>query len=370
MNIPNPTNNDKIMNSKEFNDVKNYYIKIYYTNNKDLLIICYNIQKLDGVKYKIKLNIQDIHNINPIFNDFNHIEEFFELILDLINKDKISIYKYPDNNLLFSFTMPDGQKKDVKIDLLLQKEKTNNTSEYIKVLSKVITNLRDKNNNNTREIEELKEEMKELKNLILKYHNNENKKNAFGEKCFYCGQSKAFKRCLCKKYICDYCILYNENIKCRNECFLFNNNTNKLNAYYNISKFPLPKNFEAKIHFIKVDMIRVGITFDSNIINEKDGYLDSPPYNIFYKSNGVKRFYAYGKGWIDLTTLNKCFKDNDYLIIKVTNGELSYILNGEDLGNSFSLNQKDINSKKIFLLIHRIETESQCELKYISEILD
>ena len=369
MNAPKPSN-DKIISSKEFNDVKDHYIKIYYTNNKDVFIICYNTQKLDGIKYKIKLNIQDIHNINPIFKDYNDIEEFFELIIGLINEDKISIYKYPDNNLLFSFTMPDDKKNDIKIDILLPKEKTNNPSEYIKVLSKVIVDLRDKNNDNTREIEELKEEMNKLKNLVLKYHNNEIKKNAVGEKCFYCQQPKAFKKCICKKYICDNCILYNENIKCRSECFLFNNNTNKLNSYYNISKFPLPKNFEAKIHFIKVDMIRVGITFDSNIINEKDGELDSPPYNIFYKSNGAHKFYAYGKGWINLTTLNKLFKENDYLIMKVRDGKLSYILNGEDLGNSYGLNQKDIDSKKMFLLIHRREEESQCELKYVCEILD
>ena len=117
-------------------------------------------------------------------------------------------------------------------------------------------------------------------------------------------------------------------------------------------------------------MIRVGITFDTNIINEKNENLDSPPYNIFYKSQNIKRFYVHDKGWINLTTLDKCFKENDDLIIKVKNGELSYLLNGTDLGNSYTLNQEDIDSKKMYLLIHRRESDSQCELKYICEIID
>ena len=59
-------------------------------------------------------------------------------------------------------------------------------------------------------------------------------------------------------------------------------------SHYQISKFPLPKNFKAKIHFIKVDSfeaVRVGITFDSNIINEKRYNYDEPPYKIYYKGN-------------------------------------------------------------------------------------
>ena len=140
-------------------------------------------------------------------------------------------------------------------------------------------------NKNNKEIKELKEEMEKIKEILAKYEKNqnfynENKQNN-KELCLCCGNEKCLNKCICGKLFCNKCISNNKNIQCIRNCYLFDNNLNKMTSHYQISKFPLPKNFKAKIHFIKVDSfeaVRVGITFDSNIINEKRYNYDEPPY--------------------------------------------------------------------------------------------
>ena len=51
---------------------------------------------------------------------------------------------------------------------------------------------------------------------------------------------------------------------------MFQNGINTTNNIYNISKFTLPKNFEAKILFNSVDWVRSGITFNKDIIKEQN----------------------------------------------------------------------------------------------------
>ena len=90
--------------------------------------------------------------------------------------------------------------------------------------------------------------------------NNANNKFTNSKVCFSCGRSKDLRICVCcNNLICKICIINNKNVICQKECFLLNNNRNTLTSYFHISKFPLPKNFEAKIHYTKVGMIRVGI---------------------------------------------------------------------------------------------------------------
>ena len=165
-------------------------------------------------------------------------------------------------------------------------------------------------------------------------------------------------------------MINNKNIQCQKECFLFDNNSNILTSYYHISKYPLPKNFESKIHFKKVYRIRAGITFDPSVIKEKNYNWDSPNYNIYYIAEETKYFYTNNNGWLKYFKLGKDFKEEDDLIITVKDGKLGYLLNGSSIGDSYPIEKEDVNKKDMYLLIHRRNKDSQCELKYIYETLN
>ena len=131
----------------------------------------------------------------------------------------------------------------------------------------------------------------------------------------------------------------------------------------------MPKNFEAKIHFNKVDLIRFGITFDPNIIKEKNYDMDDPKYNIYYLGQTMSSFYAYEKGWlIKYFKSDRELKNGDDLILKVKGGKLNYLLNGNSIGDPYILNKDIIDNKNMFLLIHRRNDKSECQLKYIYEL--
>ena len=109
---------------------------------------------------------------------------------------------------------------------------------------------------------------------------NINIKNIYNlEKCCICKSNEDIRRCICKKIYCFSCLEKKENIDCLKNCYLFNNNLNYTTQIYNISKYPLPKNFEIKLYFSSVDWVRSGITFNKEIINDQ---LDAncPKYDI------------------------------------------------------------------------------------------
>jgi hypothetical protein len=371
---------DTIVNFQEFYDIGEYYLQLTYYGNEEISIVCYNTDKLDGIRYQKNLDIQQFYNINNIFRQYTNINDIYELIIDLIKDKKCSFSMSSENVLYFSFTITDIKRNNRKVEITLTNHNSN-TKEYIKILSNEIRTIR---NNYNQEIKEIKDEIKLIKNMILKNNNstntpiesnessNNNHKNKNLEKqCFFCGKKNDLKKCICNKYFCWKCMLDNKNNNCKKECFLFNNNLNTLSSFYQISKFPLPKNFEAKIHFTKINKIRVGITFDPNIINETNYNIDSPKYNIYYKNQNSNWFYTYEKGWIeDYFSNDECLRDGDDMVIKLKKGNLSYYLNGKTIGKSYPLDIAEINNKEIYLLIHRRDIESNCQLKYIYELFD
>ena len=380
MEAPSPfvTKVSKTINFKEIYDFfGDYYLKLSHNDNEELIIVCYNIVKLEGICYETKMHIQQIYNLNNIFRQYTNIKDIYELILDLINDKQISLSLNSDNNLIFSFTITDIKRNNQKVDIVLVNNSNNNTKEYINILSTEIKNLRNNNITNNKEIKELKDEIKSIKDLISQNYivkinltstDNPTKKDNEKE-CLYCGIKKDLKKCICNKYYCDKCISNNKNINCQKNCFIFNNNLNTLTAYYQISKFPLPKNFEAKIHFNKVDLIRFGITFDPNIIKETNYDMDDPKYNIYYLGQTMSSFYAYEKGWlIKYFKSDRELKNGDDLILKVKDGKLNYLLNGNSIGDPYILNKDIIDNKNMFLLIHRRNDKSECQLKYIYEL--
>ena len=367
-------------NCEEFYNLGEYYLKILYNEKEELSMTCYNIEKLDGICYELRINLKDIYLLSNWFKQYKSIKDIYKLFINAIKEKKYEILSNDSEcNLKFTLLLNDNKYINMPLSLTLSTDSnSNNLKEYIKVLSNEIKNLRNKYSN---DIDELKNEIFQIKGLI---NNNSSKENIIEDDnkniithsqinnhgCIFCGSGKDLRKCICKKIYCIDCISNNKNNKCKKQCYLFNNNLNILTSFYQISKFPLPKNFEAKLYLTKVEMIRVGITFDSGIINEKNNHLDSPKYVIYYKGQISKAFYCYNKGWIDYFNIGKNFESGDDLIIRVKEGKLSYYLNNQSMGDSYPLEKEDIDNKIMFLLIHRRDSDSNCQLEYIYELFD
>ena len=67
---------------------------------------------------------------------------------------------------------------------------------------------------------------------------------------------------------------------------------------------------------------------------------------------------------------DKGYKAGDDLIIKIKDGKLYYLCNGESIGTYYQLNIDEIKNKNFYLLIHRRSKNSECKLEYIYELID
>src|SRR5690349_12879463 len=77
-------------------------------------------------------------------------------------------------------------------------------------------------------------------------------------KCITCGTMVNLIKCICKEFICVSCLKDKKNQKCIKDCYLLNNQFNYTTyAVYNISKHPLPKNFEAELLIKQVGKLRI-----------------------------------------------------------------------------------------------------------------
>ena len=219
------------------------------------------INKMNNIKtFSNNFSIKQIKEDNKYFNKFNNLKEICKELkqsiqsgtIKLNEKDKLLIILVIlENNEIANFELIEDelnekeQIKDINKTLLQLKNEIND-------LKKENIELRKITNNQNNEINELKKEIIELKALISK--NNLKKENIE-----------------LNKIIPENKNIINENIinkpkeqikKVNNTCCLFNNNLSYATEIYNISKFPIPFNCEIILHFKKVSMVRVGITFD------------------------------------------------------------------------------------------------------------
>lgn len=205
---------------------------------------------------------------------------------------------------------------------------------------------------------------------FLEEHLNEHCKDRtfFIQNCYECGSNENIRRCLCKKCLCSICLEELKNYDCFKNCYLFNNDLNYTTDTYNISKFPLPRNFEVKLHFISADWVRTGITFEKEIIEDQTD-LNCPNFDIYCVLEDLVQFYSLKNGW------KNCFKNNDgglktgdYVTLIMKNGELRYLVNNEDLGGFIKVDL--VNKKNMYLLVHSRNEKSKCEIIYIAEIFN
>ena len=186
--------------------------------------------------------------------------------------------------------------------------------------------------------------------------------------CLICESSENLRRCLCKKSICYKCLINGKNIDCNNNCYIFSSGLKFTSVIYNISKFPLPKNFEAKILFHSVDWIRTGLTFNKEIGSDQNDS-NCPQYDIYYILEDLVQFYTKHYGWKNCFSKGiKNLKANDCMTLTLKNGELRYAINDIDLGSVIKI---DLSKKKeLYLLIHNRNQKSKAEIIYLSEIFN
>ena len=186
--------------------------------------------------------------------------------------------------------------------------------------------------------------------------------------CFICESSDNLRRCVCKKSICHKCLTNGKNTECIQNCYVFQTGLKYTSLTYNISKYSIPKNFEAKILFVCVDWIRTGISFNKEIISDQND-ANCPQYDIYCILEDLVQFYSKHNGWKNLFSRGgRGLKSGDYMTITLKNGELRYAINDADLGSVIKI---DLSKRKeIYLYIHARNTKSKAEIIYISEIFN
>ena len=149
--------------------------------------------------------------------------------------------------------------------------------------------------------------------------------------------------------------------------FLFNNNLDFATDIYNISKNPLPKNFKAKLKFNSVSWVRVGITFDKEIVKDKTDE-NKPLYDIYYILEDLNQFYDLSHGW--RTNIFNYdggkLKSGDELTIIFKNGKLSYEVN--EIKIKGFVDVEVYNKNEYYLLVHRRDAKTICQILSIEEI--
>ena len=154
-----------IFDSKEIY-LDKLYLKFKNDNNSQIQILAYNIDKLDGIKYELLLSLNEIYKLSDIFRSFTDIKDFYEAMIQLIEKDKYKI-QYNENNVILSLIVTDIFNKRNEIELILEKKNDElKYDEYIYILSEEIKKLRCQLNS----INKLKEENQKIKlPIIMKY---------------------------------------------------------------------------------------------------------------------------------------------------------------------------------------------------------
>ena len=192
-------------------------------------------------------------------------------------------------------------------------------------------------------------------------------KTFYIKNCNFCNSNKDLKRCLCNETICTNCLEEN-NLNSHEKCFEFNTGSVYTSKLYNISKNPLPLNFECKITFLSVGWIRVGITFEPKIEDfEEDA--NCPPYDIYCLLEDLRQFYTYKNKW-KYVFKNKDLQleQGDIMIMRFRNGELRYLINGEDLGGVVKIPL--IHQSDFYLFIQCRSEKSKAKIDYITEIFN
>jgi len=181
---------------------KKYNFIIQITESNLLILILKEIDDISSNYYISKNNLDDLIKIDKQFRAYDTINEVYEILKDILNIEKASIQIIKDNLVLnFSFPLPANKKKEIIIpfqiknfhqkiindkfikkiiDLenklnkefeenLIYKKLINENKNIICLVSELkeeVINLKNKDNVNNKKINELKEEIRILKDEI------------------------------------------------------------------------------------------------------------------------------------------------------------------------------------------------------------
>ena len=279
------------------------------------------------------LNVVELHCIN--YPDCNYVDKYWDL---LAHEEKCNFQKIKCPNYYCNFK---ANFSDLK-NHLLSCEYSNIQCGFCKAI--IIK----------AELGSHLEKHKKNNNFIIK-------------PCSLCNSDQDIKRCLCGECICANCLEEND-INLHKDCCAFMTGLNYTDKIYNVSKKPLPINFECKITFLGVHWIRVGITFEPKI-GEIDEDVNCPPFDIYCILEDLKQFYTYKNKWKYIfNSKDLQLAKGDVMIMRFKNGELRYIINGEDLENIVKIPLVDKGD--FYLFIQCRNDKSKAQIDYITEIFD
>ena len=163
-------NNNHVV--KEYFDMNNHYIKISLINNKDIHIVSYNTNLLNGIKYETIIKAEEI--IKKTQDNNFTCENLYSLINQKIGEKKFTIKSDENNVNIVLLETSNVLNQNADIQIIIPKNKSHKTTEYEKVLSNEITKLKEENKSLVNSINELKN-MIELNNCIRNNNNFKSK---------------------------------------------------------------------------------------------------------------------------------------------------------------------------------------------------
>ena len=91
----------------------------------ELEIIIYDIEELDGVRYELKINLNEIYHLSSIFKGYSTIQEIYKLIIKLINENNYSLKKLEKekNKMIFLLKMKDILNNIKEIQFVMEERK-------------------------------------------------------------------------------------------------------------------------------------------------------------------------------------------------------------------------------------------------------
>ena len=171
--------NDVIKQYKEFYNL-NYYLKIS-CDPENIYIQVYNLEKLDGIMYKKKMNLHDIKSKNGgiFINNGDNLKIVFDKMINSINEEKYKITKEKEGiSITLVLNIKNKKDEDEEVEFELDNIKKNHLDEYYNILIHEIKKMKKNKGINISKIEEdnkkikdeleaLKEKHKEIKDKMI-----------------------------------------------------------------------------------------------------------------------------------------------------------------------------------------------------------
>ena len=286
----------------------NFNINIKLSSQLKMIIEVYSEENPINLYYRTHLTLNDLNNLHPCFQTYKNISDIYELINNMINKDKYAIKFENDSNALNAVLILLNDKDEIKIKLIKEKMSFENNdlelNEFIGNFfyeflnfKKLVLNPKFKFNHNNEEIRKLKEENKEIKNKLKdvsnKYIRLKNKANKLQKILLEMKQSNNAPIKVSKNYPKKEDLI-NSNLS----------NNNKINNNYE---------YDNNHNMNNINNINNSSQFYNNYI---------PPY---YNNNGLNYFHNY-LNYLN-TNLHDIDEMNDYSQFYYDNGELDDIEN-------------------------------------------